>query len=74
MAWEDNAIAGFTGQYPAGVKYVVAVIGAVFVVGLGRILMHRTLKRAAVEQVENLEEGVHGHGAKPGPATNHTAR
>jgi len=56
MAWEDNAIEAFTQQYPAAVKYVVAAIGAVFVVGLGRYLGGRSLKRSAEEQVVNLEQ------------------
>ena len=61
MAWEDSAIAGFTSQYPAAVKYVVAVIGAIFVVGLGRILAGRSLKAAAAEHLES-------QGAHPDPA------
>ena len=56
MAWEDIAIEAFTKQYPAAVKYVVAAIGAVFVVGLGRYLGGRSLKRSAEEQVVNLEQ------------------
>jgi YjbE family integral membrane protein len=55
MAWEDGGIHAFTSQYPAGMKYVVAAAGAIFVVGLGRILAGRSLKRSAEEQLENLE-------------------
>jgi YjbE family integral membrane protein len=61
MAWEDTAIAGFTSQYPGGVKYVVAAIGAIFVIGLGRILAGRSLKAAAAEHLES-------QGAHPDPA------
>jgi YjbE family integral membrane protein len=61
MAWEDSAIAGFTSQYPGAVKYVVAAIGAIFVVGLGRILAGRGLKAAAAEHLES-------QGAHPDPA------
>ena len=56
MAWEDNAIEAFTKQYPPMIKYVVAAIGAAFVVGLGRLLSGRSLKKAAEEQVVNLEQ------------------
>ena len=41
MAWEDHAIAGFTAHYPSMVKYVIAIIGAAFVVLLGRYLAGR---------------------------------
>jgi len=61
MAWEDNAIAGFTAQYPSFMKYVIAAIGAIFVVGLGRILAGRSLKRAAAEHLKS-------QGAHPDPA------
>jgi YjbE family integral membrane protein len=42
MAWEDGAISGFTSQFPPMAKYVLAVAGAIFVVGLGRILSGRS--------------------------------
>jgi YjbE family integral membrane protein len=61
MAWEDSAIAGFTSQYPGAMKYVVAAIGAIFVIGLGRILAGRSLKAAAAEHLES-------QGAHPDPA------
>jgi YjbE family integral membrane protein len=59
MAWEDGAISSFTGQYPAQIKYVVAALGAAFVVGLGRFLCGRSLKKAAEEQTVNLSEVEH---------------
>jgi YjbE family integral membrane protein len=62
MAWEDGAVAGFTHGYPGYAKYVVAVAGAIFVVGLGRILAGRTLRRAAAEHLES-------QGAHPNPET-----
>jgi YjbE family integral membrane protein len=55
MAWEDHAIAGFTGQFPPEAKYVLASAGAIFVVVLGRILAGRSLGKSAEEQLENLE-------------------
>jgi len=61
MAWEDKGIAGFTSQFAPMTKYVVAAIGAIFVVGLGRILAGRTLKNAAAEHLES-------QGAHPNPA------
>jgi YjbE family integral membrane protein len=65
MAWEDNAVKGFTSQYPEMIKYVVAALGAVFVVGLGRYFAGRTLKQASEEKVQDLEEkGAHLAGAK----------
>jgi YjbE family integral membrane protein len=70
MAWEDGAIAGFTKQFPEWIKYAVAGAGAVFVVGMGRILAHRSLQSAAEEQRDHLEEVEHGtpHAAKPAKA------
>jgi predicted tellurium resistance membrane protein TerC len=55
MAWEDQGIEGFTAQFPPMAKYVVAVIGAAFVVGLGRILSGRTLQKSAQDQLDHLE-------------------
>jgi YjbE family integral membrane protein len=57
MAWEDGAIGGLTKEFPNYAKYVVAVLGAIFVVGLGRILAGRTLKAAAAEHLES--QGAH---------------
>jgi hypothetical protein len=34
-------------------KYVVAAIGAIFVVGLGRILSRRTLAKASADHLEH---------------------
>jgi len=65
MAWEDGAISGFTSQFPPMAKYVLAVAGAIFVVGLGRILSGRTLKQASADHLEH--QGAHP--AKP-PADN----
>src|ERR1700682_2207034 len=59
MAWEDGAIASLTTQYPPISKYVVAALGAAFVVGVGRILAGRTLERVSEEQRDNLEEVEH---------------
>ena len=53
MAWEDLAIAGFTSQFPAMAKYVVATIGAIFVVALGRMLANRNAKEAAADHPEH---------------------
>lgn len=61
MAWEDIAIGAFTQQYPAAIKYLAGAIGAVFVVGLGRILAGRTLRQATAEHLEH-------QGAHPEPA------
>jgi YjbE family integral membrane protein len=66
MAWEDSAIAGFTSQYPASMKYLAAAIGALFVVGLGRYLAGESLKKAAAEHLEHL-------GARPDPTAKPSA-
>jgi predicted tellurium resistance membrane protein TerC len=62
MGWEDGAIAEFTKNFPHYVKYVVAVAGAIFVVGLGRILAGRSLRAAAAEHLES-------QGAHPDPSS-----
>ena len=54
MAWEDNAIQAFTSQFPAMVKYVIAIIGAAFVVLLGRYFAGKSLKEASAEHLEHL--------------------
>jgi len=46
MAWEDSGIASFTSQYPAVAKYVIATLGAAFVVLLGRHLAARSEAKA----------------------------
>ena len=56
MAWEDGAVSALTEPYPPMFKYGAALIGAAFVVIVGRILARRSLERAAEEQVENLAE------------------
>ena len=65
MAWEDGAIEGFTSQFPPMAKYVLATAGAIFVVGLGRILAGRSLKQSTADHLEH--QGAHP--AKP-PADN----
>jgi YjbE family integral membrane protein len=59
MAWEDSAVATLTSQYPPMTKYVAAALGAAFVVGVGRVLAGRTLKRSAEDQRDNLEAVEH---------------
>ncbi|MEO7743225.1 MAG: TerC family protein [Usitatibacter sp.] len=54
MAWEDQAIAAFTSQYPAMMKYVIAIIGAAFVVLLGRYFAHKSLGKSATEHLEHM--------------------
>jgi YjbE family integral membrane protein len=54
MAWEDIAIVSFTQDYPPMVKYVVAAVGAIFVVALGRILAREPLEKSAEEHLEHL--------------------
>jgi YjbE family integral membrane protein len=61
MAWEDGAIKEFTAQFPPMAKYAVAAAGAIFVVGLGRILAGRSLGRATADHLEH--QGAHP--AKP---------
>jgi len=66
MGWEDRAIAGFTSQFPESTKYVIALIGAAFVVLLGRYLGGKTLEKSAEEQVEHLGGHVEKHGGMAG--------
>jgi YjbE family integral membrane protein len=66
MAWEDNAIKGFTEGYPGYMKYVIAVIGAAFVLGVGRYMAGKTLRKATAEHIEHL-------GAHPEPAAKEAA-
>src|SRR5689334_9811401 len=72
MAWEDGAIAGFTGQYPEAAKYVIACLGAAFVVLLGRYLGNKTLEKSAEEQVGHL--GGHVHPDKAAASSNDPVR
>src|SRR3954469_3369121 len=55
MAWEDGAISGFTGQFPSMVKYVIAAIGAAFVVGLGTMLAKRASQQPAAAAREDAK-------------------
>jgi YjbE family integral membrane protein len=52
MAWEDNAIASFTQGYPAYIKYVVALIGAGIVIGIGRMMAGRSLAKAEADRMK----------------------
>lgn len=54
MAWEDNAIHAFTSQYPSQAKYVIAIVGAAFVILLGRYFAGKSLKKSNVEHLEHL--------------------
>jgi YjbE family integral membrane protein len=67
MAWEDSAVSGFTSQFPPMAKYVVAAIGAAFVVGLGRILAGKSLQKSAEENLEHMG----GHPEHPSKPTTH---
>ena len=51
MAWEDKGIESFTSQFAPMTKYVVAAVGAIFVVVLGRMLASR--KEAAADHPEH---------------------
>ena len=61
MAWEDKAIGSFTQNYPGYAKYVIAVLGAAFVVVLGRHLAGKELRKSTAEHLEHM-------GAHPDPA------
>ena len=75
MAWEDKAIGDFTAQFPGWVKYALALAGAAFVVGLGRIIAGRSLEKVSEEQLHHLEEkGAHLGGATHAPESKDTAR
>jgi YjbE family integral membrane protein len=67
MAWEDGAISGFTSQYPPMAKYVVAAICAAFVIGLGRILAGKSLKKSTTEHLEHMG----AHPQHPSKAATH---
>jgi YjbE family integral membrane protein len=64
MAWEDGAISGFTSQYPPMAKYLVAALGAIFVVGLGRYFAREPLAESAADHLEHM-------GAHPDHPTGH---
>ena len=61
MAWEDNAIKGFTENYPGYAKYVIAAIGAAFVIVVGRYMAGESLKKSTAEHLEHM-------GGHPDPA------
>ena len=57
MAWDDQAISGFTQHYAAWMKYVAASVGALFVVGLGFWLAKRAAgNTGAPEPAPNQEK------------------
>ena len=64
MAWDDSALAGFTGNYPSWSKYVAGFAGAAFVIGLGRYLAHEPLAESAADHLEHM-------GAHPEHPTGH---
>ena len=72
MAWEDKAIAAFTSQFPGYMKYVIALAGAAFVVGLGRFFAGKTLRKSAGEHLEHM--GAHPDAESQSSATNDPAR
>ncbi len=53
MAWEDHAIAAWTGAYPEGVKYTMACVGAGIVVIVGQWLAQRAGRRALSAEAEH---------------------
>jgi YjbE family integral membrane protein len=52
MAWEDLAVDFLTREYPPMTKYAVALVGAAFVIGLGRILAGRSLQETEEERMK----------------------
>jgi YjbE family integral membrane protein len=63
MAWDDSAIAAFTSQYPSAVRWGVGLAGAIFVVGMGRMLAGRTLRKSTAEHL--AQQGGHPEAAIP---------
>ncbi|HUP96470.1 MAG TPA: TerC family protein [Usitatibacter sp.] len=61
MAWEDNAIKGFTEGFPGYSKYVIALIGAAFVILVGRYMAGKSLEKSSAEHLQRM-------GAHPDPA------
>jgi YjbE family integral membrane protein len=53
MAWEDGAISAWTSPYPSSMKYVPAVICALFVVVVGQWLGRRAEARYALAKEES---------------------
>jgi YjbE family integral membrane protein len=72
MAWEDHAVKGFTGQYPHAAKYVIAAVGAAFVILMGRYFAGKSLKRATAEHLEHM--GAEPNAAAKAPPSNQQAR
>jgi predicted tellurium resistance membrane protein TerC len=56
MAWDDKAIAGFTSQFAGWTKYVMAALGAAFVVGLGFLLARRAAGSGHLAEVASNQE------------------
>ena len=71
MAWEEKSIQDFTSRFGEVGHYAAALACAIFVIAVGRILAGRSLRSAAVEQLENLEEVEHSPKA---PAEKNPAR
>lgn len=65
MAWEDIGIAAFTSHYPVQTKYVIAALGAAFVVGLGRYLAGKSLAKSTSEHLQHM--GAHPEGEAKAP-------
>ncbi|HEY0664126.1 MAG TPA: TerC family protein, partial [Thiobacillaceae bacterium] len=72
MAWEDNAVKAFTSQYPPAAKYVIAAVGAAFVILMGRYFAGKSLKRATAEHLEHM--GAEPDAAAKAPPSNQQAR
>jgi YjbE family integral membrane protein len=56
MAWDDQAISGFTQNFASWMKYVAAAVGALFVVGLGFWLAKRAGEKAGVPEAAPNQE------------------
>jgi YjbE family integral membrane protein len=56
MAWEDQAITAFTSQYASWSKYAVALVCALFVVGLGFWLAKRAGAKAPGPEAASNQE------------------
>ena len=66
MAWEDSAIDAWTNPYPASMKYVCAIIGAVLVVVVGKVMARRAEQASAAkgEELTYREPVPHGRDDK----------
>ncbi|MEP7154409.1 MAG: TerC family protein [Betaproteobacteria bacterium] len=49
MAWDEAVLQPFTSQYPHAMGYVAAAVGAIFVVGVGKMLAGREREAPAGE-------------------------